>query len=96
MQIFTKIQQLGLGFDAHFSWIDADNANQSIYIFKREYKKSKFIFNVSELNSNPISPISYSVGVYCFIGCELSVGLDLVAWNDELISIFYDSMSYDN
>ena len=59
-------------------------------------KKSKFIFNVSELNSNPISPISYSVGVYCFIGCELSVGLDLVAWNDELISIFYDSMSYDN
>lgn len=29
MQIFTKIQQLGLGFDAHFSWIDADFAHNT-------------------------------------------------------------------
>ena len=35
-----------------------------------------------------------SLGAYLLVGGEVSISVDLKAWNDELISIFYESMSY--
>ena len=43
-----------------FSWLDADNANQSIYIFKREFGNSKFIFI---FNMTPVYYDYYEIGV---------------------------------
>lgn len=38
--------------------------------------------------------IEFSVGAYFLLGFELSIGIDLKAWNNELISIFEESISY--
>ena len=43
-----------------FSWLDADNASQSIYIFKREFNNSKFIFI---FNMTPVYYDYYEIGV---------------------------------
>ena len=40
------------------------------------------------------SSIGSSFGAYLIFGIEGSISFDLGAWGDELISIFYDSMSY--
>ena len=40
------------------------------------------------------SSIGISFGAYFIFGIEGSISFDLEAWGDELVSIFYDSMSY--
>ena len=48
-------------YDANtFKWLDADNANQSIYIFEREVRGSKFIFI---FNMTPVYYDYYELGV---------------------------------
>ena len=43
-----------------FKWLDADNANQSIYVFEREVRGSKFIFI---FNMTPVYYDYYEIGV---------------------------------
>lgn len=41
------------------------------------------------------STLGFSVSAYLLLGFEISISVDLVAWNDELISIFLESTSYN-
>ena len=43
-----------------FEWIDADNINQSIYVYERKYKKEHFVV---VLNMTPISYENFRIGV---------------------------------
>ena len=40
--------------------------------------------------------LGFSIGAYLFMGGEISVGIDLNAWGEELISIFDESISYED
>ena len=46
--------------DSTFKWIDADNANQSIYVFERNVRGSKFVFI---FNMTPVYYDYYELGV---------------------------------
>lgn len=39
--------------------------------------------------------LSLSVEAYFIVGFEASIGIDLQAWNDELIAIYNESIAYD-
>ena len=56
-------------------------------------EKSKCVAN-QRVASNDAT-IGLSIGAYLLFGAEISIGIDLVAWNEELISIFYENQSYE-
>jgi len=82
-----------------FSWIDADNANQSIYIFKRKYKKSKFIFI---FNMTPVYYDYYEIGVPWYgeyveiINTDKEVYGGYDSWNGQKLTSYPNPLNGQN
>ena len=55
-------------------------------------EKSECVANQKIISND--ATVGFSVGAYLLLGFEASINVDLAAWNDELISIFYESISY--
>ena len=55
-------------------------------------EKSECVANQGVASND--ATIGLSFGAYLLFGLEVSISVDLAAWNDELISIFNESLSY--
>ena len=69
--------------------------NCTCNIFKSSPSEKKHCAaNQSIIESNAM--FGLSLGAYAFLGGELTIGIDFKAFNDELISIFNETLSYGN
>ena len=55
-------------------------------------EKSSCIANKSFVSND--STIGFSLSLYLLIGFDVSIGIDMAVWSEELISIFNESISY--